>query len=348
MNKKLLFVSILFASSILPACNEKTYKVNYMYNVEGKETYLVTNITSKQRIVAPTEPETEDLIFTKWTLDKEGNEEYLRWGLVIDSDLTLYAQWTPYETLTFSEKADKFLAKLQRSGKDACKVKQDCYAEFAYPALAENIFGVHDKYEYNRYTNVTTKDYSQYDEVESGQPQTYTHYAQEQWRYDSQYYYDIYCEDTTATNDKYTRGAFEKEKANSYVSIDYANMFKSDLNTMVSISKNPSYTEETFQYEFDGNPTKITKDTKNYSYNEKYWIATYSDTLGDWSTQTKTIQYGLVLESGYIVAARVETWYTLYIGEDCYQIVYELSDYDFYYNNSTFTEFKGVIFPYQP
>lgn len=347
MKKNLLLLPLLVASFGLAACqntnnaNKDYFVVNFNYNTEDNKTnYLSVVVLKDQVLEAPKNPTLKDLLFEDWYKEPSCKNKYLRWGLEIDKDFTLYANWTSFESASIDLKVSLFQEQLKKLGRDASRVEQSCEATIAYPTLTEQIFSVHDKYIYKRYKTLTEKEYYSVDEGKL------TLYGKEQYRYDNRYFYDVYVDLEDASNNETNTSAFKEENIEGFISIDFQNLFHTCENSIVYYANSDKYDENTFDYSFTGNGTAMDEAVLNgsYSYEEGFAVAKYSDSIGNYVTEEYEYKFGLTFENGKIRSAKVETAYLFAIGEsEIYQYVVETSIYDFYYNNGLYPDFTGTI-----
>ncbi|MCQ2742528.1 MAG: InlB B-repeat-containing protein [Bacilli bacterium] len=316
------------------------YVVTFDYNLASKPDPYVTLIVGKdETIEKPVDPEAENYIFDNWYKDPECTQPYLRWGLQIDSDFTLYANWFDFEDCTIQEKINGFEEKLASLGKDAVKVVQDVEAMVMYPSLTDQKFYVNNQCVYNRYTDITVKDYAQYQEDGSLVP-----FGQEQYAYNSTKFTDIYHDFEEPQNNEYYEYAFSESQINGFLSIDFQNLFKSCGKNILKYVDNPKYDEETFSYIYTGNFTTLNKNTTTYSYEEAYFVADYYESVGDYVSYQYTYDIGLRLNKGVIVGASVISVSFWAIGQEIQEYVEETSEYDFFYFGGEFEEYTGERF----
>ncbi len=352
--KKALLTSILLIGGItLVACGGKStdknkdyYIVDYKYNLENNNgTYMSVIVMKDATIKAPKEPEVEDYVFTKWYLDKECTTEYLRWGLQLDSDLTLYAKWVKFEDQTIDVKINKFQEKLANMGKDASRVVQETEAIVGYPGVIsgeDGVFGVKDRYIYKRYNGITVKDYYQYKE-EDIEP---TLYGTEQYYHEGRYLYKIYDDFEDDQQDSTESYPYDDMLEESFVSIDFQNLFKECEDNILFYNNSSDYNEDSFEYAFTGNFTKLNRDLVNYSYQEAYFVAYFASNAGVWVSNQYTYDIGLRFNDGIIISANLSFSWQMFLGDEIYQYAFETSTYDFYYNGGVFENFNGEYLPH--
>lgn len=351
MKKHLLLFPICLVSFGLAACNQATsssvkedkdyYVVNFNYNTEtNKSNYLSIVVNKGQVLNAPKDPTAEDLCFENWYKEAACENKYLRWGLEIDSDFTLYANWTSYEALDIETKVSKFQEALKEVGKDAVQVNQTCNATVMYPFMGEDaVFTVKDKYIYKRYKNLTEKEYYQVDDDGKN-----VMYGKEQFRYDANNFYDVYVDFDDASNNETNTSKFKEENIESFISIDFQNLFHACENEFVYYAKQgDKYDSETFEYAFTGNFTRLNSKLENYSYSEGYYLAQMSESAGNYVTVQYAYNFGLTFQNGKISKANVQIEFLYAIGQEVYQYNQESSVYEFFYNNGNYPDFTGTL-----
>lgn len=351
MNKKILLLPLL-VSSLLVSCGENESKskdynvVTFNYNNPTNQGDYKTYVVAKDEpLIKPSDPNIEDYVFKGWFLDKDCGKECLRFGLAIDSDFTLYAKWIPYSSINDVTKIDKFEEAIKGYSKNAIKVVQDVNATVGYPGAVsgeEGVFNVHDKREYKRFKDITTVDYYTLDKDNNS-----SLYGTRQYYYDDKKFYDIYIDKEQETDNEYASSSFDSSKVESLLSIDYYNLYNKIEESMKFYISSSKYDDETFQYEFNFNYTKLNPSLTNYVYEEAYSVATYSESAGTYSVENYTAKYGLMFEGGLIKSANVNIQYIYAIGEEVMHYVIENSIVDFYYGDGAYPEFNGTKFPYK-
>lgn len=349
MNKKIIFFLPIFISSFLSSCNSneqtKDYHiVDFSYNHENNDSIFISVVVNNDGVLSlpNNEPNIEDYVFDGWYEDKECQNQYLRFGLSIDKDFTLYAKWIAFEDAPLETKINKFQNQLDKIGKDANKVIKEEKATVGYPGAvsgSEGIFGVHDKYIYNRYKDITVQDYYQISE-----DNTESYYGQQQYYYDDNYFYSIYHDFEDDSYNTFDKSNLDETKINRFLSIDYLNLYRATEDEILNYYDNPDYANN-FIYEFNGNYTKLINAKETYTYQEAYRVATYSSSLNDYVSEQYNYEYGITIENGKIRAAIVTFTYIYAIGEDDVQyFVQSESTLDFYYNNGLYSEYNGTKF----
>ena len=314
----------------------------FLYNNPAKEgTYKNLVIQANQTISKPKDPVIPNFVFAGWYLEASCENEYLRWGLQIDSDITLYAKWTEYSAGNIVEQITNFHNVLEEYSRNVYKTVQECNAIVGYPSITESQFYVSDKYVYNRYSDITVKDYYQI-----GENGSEDYYGQEQFSYDSRYFYSIYHEFEDSKNDSSETNPFDESKKESFLDIGFYNFHKSAGNNIIYYSDKKQSDKFAFIYEFDGNFTELAsiKDG-TYEYNIKYLTAQYSESIGTFSVNQYEYSIGLIISNYKIRSANVDTTYINALDEDDVQYyVMENSVYNFYYGNGTYSEYEGTRF----
>lgn len=357
MKKAILLISCLVSCSLLAGCNNSSTEtpstsqdtnyhiVKFMYNSGFKpgETYKNVVVLDNQTLEKPADPNVQGYVFQGWYTNASCKDEYeyLRWGLQIDSDLTLYAKWSMFRTSPLDLKVERFQNVIKNMSSNVYKVNQNLAAEVAYPTLSETIFGVKDKYVFNRYSDITIKDYYQIDE-DGGE----SYYGQEQFSYDTRYFYAKYHDFEDPSENESSQSVFDEKKIEKVMGIGFANFYSSCEETILKNYDKPKTDKYTFDYTFEGNYTELCE-IKNgtYSFKEGYALSQYSDSVGTYVTYQYVYEFKLAITNGKIKAADVEMEYLMALGEDeIYEYVLEQSQYDFYYNDGVYPEYTGTRF----
>lgn len=318
------------------------YIITFKYNLENNDgTYLSWVVGKETEIVAPKDPESPNLVFKYWSLDKEGTKEYKRWGLYLESDITLYAQWKSFDTLDIDDSIAKFQEKVASLGQKASRTIETVSAKIAYPEISEKIFFVEDTYVYTRYKDLTEKEYY-YQNEEDG---TKVKYGVRQYYYDVKNFINIYKDLENGDIEKKT-SKYSEENEENFLSIDPVNLTRGVQDSIVAYSNSDKYSidDGTLEIEFTGNYTLIDNTKKSYVYKEGYSAATYSENLGEWATTIESNEVGLHFTDGVITGAAMICKKMIVLGESSVQYYEEnVTQFEFYYNNGVFEDFTGTL-----
>lgn len=316
------------------------YEVEFNYNNPSKKGSYLNVIVNKGRVLnEPKEPNIQGFVFDCWCLDAEGKEPYKRWGLEIDKDLILYAKWRNFADLTDEDKIDEFNTVLKSFSKNAKRVNKELKASCAYPALAEDIFYVADKYDYKRYKDITTIDHFYLEDDEK----TYTYYGVEQFYYQNNQFWDVF-HSVDPTVQSYTKtSVFSQSKVESFLSIDFTNMYGSLRSYMLQCLDKPEkyVVGENFECEFTGDYTALAEQPASYEWKEYYYIASYSDTIGDWSVDEYEFNYSINISNGQVTHVHIVDYYNNFLGQECYYMSSEDVFLDYYYGDGTYPDYTG-------
>lgn len=352
MNKKIFVFLPFLATTCLVGCGGKStsssevikdfYLVEFNYNTEAKnDAYLNVVVNKGQVLDQPKDPNLKDLVFEGWFSDKECTSEYKRWGLEIDKDMILYAKWSSFADLDPVTSIEKFSEVLAPLSSNAVTVSQELTATFAYPALAEQVFMVEDKYVYKRYKDITTKDYLYLDEDGS-----YKSYGQEQFYYTDTMFWSIFKSYDPDVQDESQSSRFQKDKVESFLSIDFTNMFGSIREKLIYYLEHPDtyVIGDTFEYDFTGNYTVLANGVEQYDWTENCYAASYSEDLMTYAINQYEYSFGIQIRNGKISMAHIIDNYNVIVGEDFYYMSTEEQTLEFTYTNTDFPTFTGEKF----
>ena len=139
--------------------NEETKKdyniVEFNLNY-GDEKNVYQNLVVKEgeKLTSPSKPYRQDYVFDGWYLEKECTEEFAKFGETVDSDFTLYAKWTEYESLTNVEKIDFFLDTIKALEGNVKQTSVDTSEEILFFMPVEFNAQMVYETEYTRYKDI--------------------------------------------------------------------------------------------------------------------------------------------------------------------------------------------------
>ncbi len=343
---KLVSASLLISTFVLVSCGSNTYTIKFNYNHESnKGTYQEVQLKKDEVLNEPEEPNIEDFVFEGWYLDDKCSNPYLRFGLQVDNNFSLYAKWSNYNDLTQVEKIERFQKALAKYSFNTYRIVEEVEATIGYPGAVsgdDGVFHAHDKRDYHRYKDITTVDYYSVDGNNNE-----TLYGKRHFYYDDKYFYNIYVDlEDSSQSEAPVTSKFKEDKIESFLSIDYVNINGGHEKNMIDCYNDEQLNEETFACQFDFNYTRLNKGLTSYTYKEAYLYAIYSESIGNYATYSFTLEYGLVIRDGLIRSSNIQSESFIAIGEsEIMQYVLESKVTDYYYNSGEFAEFEGERLP---
>lgn len=285
-------------------------KFDLNYDIEN-DLYLDYILFENQTLKEPEEPNRRDFVFGGWYKDEECKVKFEDFNTVIKDDLTLYASWSDYESLEDYEKINKFVEKIKKySGNVSSATVVEEGIERYYTPM-DQIFPFYQKIEYNRYQDITTADY--YDEENNK-------FAEQQFFYDKNYFYNIFKDIENNGQDNSVRTAkFNDKNIESHLSIDMINLYGSLLVSLANqIKEGHNYDE--MDYDFTFNYTHLDRYQINYSFILNYYTYYESVEVGS-VEEIYMMEFGLTFVNGMIKKSKVVQQYMMGIqGEVQYAI----------------------------
>ena len=312
-------------NSITNVSSNKGYsivKFDLNYEIDD-DTYLDLIVFAGQNLKEPEEPNRRDYVFEGWYLDEECSEKYKDFGKELTKDLTLYASWSSYEDLKDNEKIDKFIEKIQKYSGKVGKTTVEAEGIERYYTPADQAFPTYQKIEYNRYSDITTIDYYNDENVK---------YAEKQFFYEDDYFYGVYSDiENNGSNNEVSKAPFSEEKIDKTLNIDFMSLFGSLFTTLSSQIKNGSSYDE-IDYDFTFNYTHMDPKQVNYTFSINYY--TYLENIDFGAVEEiYMMEFGFTFINGMISKSKIIQQYMLgiqgevqYAIEDNIEATFELVD----------------------
>lgn len=306
--RKLLLILPLLLGSLL-SCNNTSEEKDYYtvtfynnYNGDDSSIYKTQIVAKNQLLLEPSDPTQENYIFKSWCLDKQGKKDYSNeFNKLVSSDLKLYASWIAYDDLEDSKKVNLLLDTLN----DKIGLVTSCYtlqtSTTQYAVEGGNEYVFYTEKDMKRYQDITTCDY--YDKDKSSL------LAQQQYFYDNQYFYNI-LNDLSGEETSKKTSAFNKDKIDSFLNIDFVNLFcykLKDLKYLFDTNADMSK----YEYELLFNPTLITSNSKEFTFEFNMYHYDYNDNLGCLVEEYFMFEVGISFLNGFINGSIVKDTYIL-------------------------------------
>jgi len=158
MKKTLMVLMMLLLSAMLiVSCNNSSKKVyTVTFNSNGGSGVDAVELKEGEKVPKPADPAKDGFLFDKWTTDEDGTKEY-NFDTDVTANITLYAQWSNFFTVTFNSKEGSKVDPLKvKEGSTATKPDAPTREGFDFLAWSLDESAVESSYtEYSFDTPVT-------------------------------------------------------------------------------------------------------------------------------------------------------------------------------------------------
>lgn len=333
MKKTKLLVLIPIVTSLF-SCSDDGYALAHFHlNYEGASSFSQV-VNYGQDLLLPQEPERVDYVFNGWYLDSECTQSFDDFNEKLEEDINLYASWTPYEEIEDSVKLERLLSKLDILTGNVSKTEVIFDGLIGFPSLTSQIFQLYEEEVYNRYEDITTVDF--YDYNKSYQ------FASQQFLYDDSNFYSLYQDiEGNGKNNEKNVAKFEENKVESFLSIDLLNLYCGDLYTLLDELKN-GHSYDDYDYILDFNDTRLNSQELNYTFKVEMYKAKETDGMG-LVEEIKMIECTIQFVNGKINRTNINEQYLFVLAAE-QQEIYEYNIQSSYTTTDSFESFDGERF----
>lgn len=246
MKKKSLIILPLLSFLAFTSCgqneepgeeNKNGHKysiVTYDYNYEGAtDSKFVVN--EGVSLPAPKDPIRSDYVFEGWYTDEACQSAFDGFDKALTEDITLYAKWSEFASLTDSEKVEYFLNQIKGYEGNTNNAYVKSTVAYAPLFLTEEVYYLYLESDYTRYSDlVTIEDYAYLDEASTEVAPT----GVTQLFKEGDTYYELYKSLENDANN-YKRSAKEADiDENQFFEIGVSNLELGSLATLKDLLDN--------------------------------------------------------------------------------------------------------------
>ena len=323
--------------------NEETKKdyniVEFNLNY-GDEKNVYQNLVVKEgeKLTSPSKPYRQDYVFDGWYLEKECTEEFAKFGETVDSDFTLYAKWTEYESLTNVEKIDFFLDTIKALEGNVKQTSVDTSEEILFFMPVEFNAQMVYETEYTRYKDIVVSEEYNYNDAGTELEKT----GETQYFQDEENYYQIYDCIADDSLDSLSSARLSEMDSESFYNIGFTNLNVTSLIDLRYYLESSPETVLADGFDLSGiDVTGLSKTTSVIEYSYSYQTS-FTGQADMTLQELHQVSGKISLVNGLINRNTSEVYEA--IGMDGAYVMIDYKHNSYKYNQGEFEDFTGTRF----
>ena len=315
--------------------------VTYDYNYDGASDQKFV-VNEGQNLNAPKNPKRADYVFGGWFTDEACTTAFDGFGKTLSGDVTLYAKWDAYSSLTDLEKVSYFLDEIESYQGNVNNAYFKSTVGYAPLFITEEVYYMYLESDYTRYSDlVTIEDYGYLDETSSELTPT----GITQLFKDGDTYYQLYKSlEDEANNQKASAPASQVDE-NKFYDIGVVNLELSSLTQLEDLLTNSpdNILDDPEVYKLDGLNITAFDSTREVSLNFSFSYSTlYSGQDGTLLQEVYDVVGNIQILNGTVHRSTISTATTTAVDGQPYLMTVE--DNVVEYKTGDFEEFTGERF----